>query len=316
MAGSGEIAVEAATVGEAIEKVTDRFGPGFAARLERSRVWLNGDEAEPSSPVGPLDEIAILPPVSGGAGPATLSAPGVATGIAGLAVLILNQTGGEAGWAALVVGLLGLWIADVAVTVADRGRIFPSGPALVSTIGAVFLTHRWGLAGVAAGLVVAIIAPMAWAVLSDSTRMLSILGPMTLVGVMAASAAGSLVIAHRLSGFGVEGIQTITAGLIAGTAAGALGSRIQSPLGDPIMAIGIVTLLGTVLAAFVFGVDVFTFTVVAAVLALAAVVGRGLGSIIRTGRTGLLESAAGLLTPLDGAVLASAIFLPVFRLFG
>jgi molybdopterin converting factor small subunit len=35
--------------------------------LPTCKVWVNGDEAEPSTPVTASDEVAVLPPVSGGA---------------------------------------------------------------------------------------------------------------------------------------------------------------------------------------------------------------------------------------------------------
>jgi molybdopterin converting factor small subunit len=34
--------------------------------LETCRVWVNGDEATPDQTVGDSDEVAVLPPVSGG----------------------------------------------------------------------------------------------------------------------------------------------------------------------------------------------------------------------------------------------------------
>jgi molybdopterin converting factor small subunit len=44
-----------------------RFGPDFEAVLASCRIWVNGEAADPSTAVGPGDEVAILPPVSGGA---------------------------------------------------------------------------------------------------------------------------------------------------------------------------------------------------------------------------------------------------------
>ena len=35
----------------------------FAAVLPTCRIWVNGDAAEPTTPSGPLDEVAVLPPV-------------------------------------------------------------------------------------------------------------------------------------------------------------------------------------------------------------------------------------------------------------
>jgi molybdopterin synthase sulfur carrier subunit len=47
----------------------DRYGDGFARVLASSRVWVNGDEAEAggATELRADDEVAVLPPVSGGA---------------------------------------------------------------------------------------------------------------------------------------------------------------------------------------------------------------------------------------------------------
>jgi molybdopterin converting factor small subunit len=53
---------------ELLEVATSRYGAEFGAVLARSRVWVNGDEPAngPGSQLEPGDEIAVLPPVSGG----------------------------------------------------------------------------------------------------------------------------------------------------------------------------------------------------------------------------------------------------------
>jgi sulfur-carrier protein len=43
-----------------------RFGEPFSSVLDRSRVWVNGDEVDLDTPVGDDDEVAVIPPVSGG----------------------------------------------------------------------------------------------------------------------------------------------------------------------------------------------------------------------------------------------------------
>jgi molybdopterin converting factor small subunit len=44
----------------------DRFGPHFASVLTNCKIWLNGEEVHESTPVTGKDEVAVLPPVSGG----------------------------------------------------------------------------------------------------------------------------------------------------------------------------------------------------------------------------------------------------------
>jgi sulfur-carrier protein len=65
-AGTGRTTVEGATVGEVIAAACVRFGPEFAALVQSCRVWVNGEPALESDRVGDGDEVAILPPVSGG----------------------------------------------------------------------------------------------------------------------------------------------------------------------------------------------------------------------------------------------------------
>ncbi|MDA8043697.1 MAG: MoaD/ThiS family protein [Actinomycetota bacterium] len=65
-AGARQVEVAAATVGEVLEQARRRFGAEFAAVLDGSRVWLNGEPAGPATPLADGDEVAVLPPVSGG----------------------------------------------------------------------------------------------------------------------------------------------------------------------------------------------------------------------------------------------------------
>jgi sulfur-carrier protein len=67
-AGRGSDSFEAATVAEALDHARATYGPDFAAVLGTARVWVNGDEP-PRGPATLLrdgDEVAVLPPVSGG----------------------------------------------------------------------------------------------------------------------------------------------------------------------------------------------------------------------------------------------------------
>jgi MoaD family protein len=66
VAGTGRTEIPGATVAEVLDGVRARFGPELGAVMQRCRIWLNGEPATDDAPVGDGDEVAILPPVSGG----------------------------------------------------------------------------------------------------------------------------------------------------------------------------------------------------------------------------------------------------------
>ncbi|MBV9661098.1 MAG: MoaD/ThiS family protein, partial [Acidimicrobiales bacterium] len=49
-----------------LDQAAGHFGEAFAAVLEVSRVWVNGVPAHRSDVLSEGDEVAVLPPVSGG----------------------------------------------------------------------------------------------------------------------------------------------------------------------------------------------------------------------------------------------------------
>jgi molybdopterin converting factor small subunit len=65
-AGTGATTFEGASVGEVLDAAAAQFGPGFGAVVAISAIWLNGDPATRDTPVQETDEVAVLPPVSGG----------------------------------------------------------------------------------------------------------------------------------------------------------------------------------------------------------------------------------------------------------
>ncbi|HEY3486065.1 MAG TPA: MoaD/ThiS family protein [Ilumatobacteraceae bacterium] len=65
-AGTGRDELPGRTVGEVLQAARDRYGAAFEQVLATCRIWVNGEPAGDDSLVGPRDEVAILPPVSGG----------------------------------------------------------------------------------------------------------------------------------------------------------------------------------------------------------------------------------------------------------
>lgn len=67
VAGVDRDRVEAATVADAVAVLEARYGPAFAELLTTCRLWVDGEPAIAEQPLSAGSELAVLPPVSGGA---------------------------------------------------------------------------------------------------------------------------------------------------------------------------------------------------------------------------------------------------------
>jgi len=67
-AGRSADQFEAGTLGDVLEQARDAYGEPFVSVLGAARVWVNGDEPADGDAtiVSDDDEVAVLPPVSGG----------------------------------------------------------------------------------------------------------------------------------------------------------------------------------------------------------------------------------------------------------
>ena len=65
-AGTGRDDVPGDTVEAVLAAAQQRYGATFSAVLATCKIWVNGEPAGPTDPVGATDELAVLPPVSGG----------------------------------------------------------------------------------------------------------------------------------------------------------------------------------------------------------------------------------------------------------
>ena len=65
-AGRGRDEVPGDTVGAVLSAARERYGAAFTDVLATCRVWVNGEPATDGTVVGISDEVAVLPPVSGG----------------------------------------------------------------------------------------------------------------------------------------------------------------------------------------------------------------------------------------------------------
>ena len=65
-AGTGRDTIEGETVEAVLENASAKYGDEFSSLIPICRIWVNGQAAEAEASVGPGDEVALLPPVSGG----------------------------------------------------------------------------------------------------------------------------------------------------------------------------------------------------------------------------------------------------------
>lgn len=68
IAGEASNRVSGSTVKEVLDTAVERYGASFAEVLAVSRIWINGRSLarDEDSPCCDRDEIAVLPPISGG----------------------------------------------------------------------------------------------------------------------------------------------------------------------------------------------------------------------------------------------------------
>jgi molybdopterin converting factor small subunit len=319
IAGVGSTDIDGATVAEVLAEAGRRYGSAFERGLGNARVWVNGEEAEPFQPVSAEDEVALIPPVSGGS--AMLERPafglfevGVPLGLVALLV-IANVLDDPAWWAPAVVAVVAVWVGDVVNTVSIRGTDLPVLPAMAAIVVAVVSVWLLGPPGLAVAAAGGVVLPLLWAVGSDSSRILAIISPVSVLSLQAALATGVLVLARSLfvqstaviGVFLVIAFSTVVVALL-------LEQFTHLPFGDPFTATAATAILASVVAAAVWGLDLVSFLIAGVVVAAALVAGRGFGSILRTRRVILVERSPGRTSLLDGIVLAAPLFFLTLRL--
>ena len=118
IAGTNSLEVDANNVSDVITEACSQFGDEFVALVPSCRIWVNGNPAELTDSVTAQDEIALLPPVSGGSlNHDSLDAPyaGLHIAILSLHTSPLAQPGtGDSGG-------MNVYIREVASALAHRG---------------------------------------------------------------------------------------------------------------------------------------------------------------------------------------------------
>ncbi|MGH9028451.1 MAG: MoaD/ThiS family protein [Acidimicrobiales bacterium] len=65
-AGTRTDVIDGSSIDKVLADARVRYGARFAEELRTCRVWVNGEDPLPGALLGETDEVALLPPVSGG----------------------------------------------------------------------------------------------------------------------------------------------------------------------------------------------------------------------------------------------------------
>jgi molybdopterin converting factor small subunit len=317
-AGTSSAEVSGRTVAEVLTHATEEYGDRFAAGLATAKVWVNGEPAVGDTPVHEHDEVALIPPVSGGA-TATSVSTDLAQGLPSLALVVALLTtawASEQWYVFVVAGTLLAWLWDLSEVAKVRGGQFNIYPTLVAPVASATGAYAWGFEGFAGGLALGILVTLAWPVFDVDQRDVPTIGKTTTVAVYAGIAAGGLTLLVLISTEAVIAFIIVAMlGIVVAWIAQAYGARIQSL--DP----NVGGLLGALLGGLIVGLAMEDIDMAAALLGAVAVAagligGRTFGSMLRTGSVIHTERAPGLLTPLDGFLLAAPLFWFTLWVFG
>lgn len=318
MAGTSRLDVPSETVGGVIEAASEKFGPDFRRGVESSRVWVNGQAASMEDSVTDRDEVVLIPPVSGGGQPATTFSVVdlmVFLPAAVALVAILANTQGQEIWAAVLVLITAVWAVDIGSAFAARGREFAVLAVVVTSAGSAMAAHVAGGGGYALALVVAVAVGLGWAVAFPQYRQVDVFSPTVMVSLLGGLGTASLVLARSSQSPEASAVDVFLVSVIAALVLSAVVERLNPiPLLDPFSVTALGAVLAAVAAAMIWDLSVVSYLLVGLGIAVALLAGRGLSSMLRTGRVALTERPPGALVYVDGVALAAAIYYPLLLL--
>ncbi len=316
-AGTSQADFDGSTVAEVLDAATEAYGKDFGRGLSVAKVWVNGEPADMADAVGVTDEIALIPPVSGGALATRVSeGSGALLVVALLAALVIsNLLDDSAIFIFVVVGTALAWLWDTTDVLRIRGARINPAPLMVGATAVANGSYRWGIEGFAGGMAMAILFTLVWSVLDPEQRTTRGLSIAMTLAILAGLATGSLTLLHLFS------VPMVNAAIAVAAAAGFAAWGVQQSGGevgglDPNLGM----VLGAVIAGLISGLAAETLAITTMVLASAAsaaglIAGRAFGSLLRTGSVVHTARAPGLLTPFDGAVLGVAAFWAAIWVF-
>lgn len=313
IAGTDETVVEEGTVGEILERASETYGPAFANGLRTAGVWVNGNPVALDAAVGADDEVAIIPPVSGGtyAAPRTQRPLAVDPAESILSVIVLAALLVSA-WVPLewfvviTVGAALAWLWDLADTDATRAGSINLYATLFAPALTAAATYAWGYEGFAGGFAASIAIAIFWPIFEARWRDIESIAMTASVAMIAAAGAGALVMLRMMStAIALSYLLIVSLAIIVALVTAAYGGQTVDPN------VGI--LVGALMAGLLTGaltddIDLAAGLVASVAVAAGLIAGRVLGSMVRTGSIVHTVRLPGQLSPLDGLWLAAPLF--------
>ena len=309
------------TVGAVIAAAVNRFGTEFGRGLETAKIWVNGDPAGEATSVTAGDEIALIPPVSGGKDRAAQTEGAMRAGLVIALLLTIgvgNLSDSPEVLVFVAVGAAIAWLWDVGDALTSRRASVQVIPAMIAAAAAANGAYGWGAEGFAGGMAIGLMIVLVWALADRRSRSVEAIAGTALLGLVAGLGTGGLVLVHLREPQGADEVSlffVLATG--AGLAAWAVGRLAPNSAGvDPNVAGLAAALIGGLVAGVVAETLTFPVTILVSVAVGAGfIAGRTLGSIGRTGTVVHTARAPGLLTMFDGPIVAAGLFWVVVAVF-
>lgn len=316
IAGTSRIDIPARTVGDVIAAANEKFGAEFERGVETARVWVNGEEAGLADTVTERDQVVLLPPVSGGAQPATMVVADLLgfVPLAVLAVVVLANLQSQAIWAAALVAITAFWALDLNTSFAGRGRTFAPLAVVTTSAAGALAAHILGGAGYGLSVALAVAIVLGWAVVFSDYRQIDVFSPTLLAALLTGLGTASLVLARASSTPDERAVDVFLVAVVVAVLLSSLVTRLPPmPFLDPFSTSALGAVLAAIGAAVVWDLDVVGYLLVGLGVAVALMAGSGLSSMLRTGSVTLTQRPPGVLTSRDGAFVAAAIYFPLIK---
>jgi MoaD family protein len=313
LAGATEVELEGSTVDEILGQAVHRYGGEFEEGLRHSRVWINGDPADGRSEVRESDEVALLPPVSGGAGPSNelrLFGPFLVS----LVLLVTNALNDPVWFIAALVGVAALWAWDLSENGAFPGPALRV-PLLVAALAGAVIPYAWnvgrgGWGGIGLAVLVAVLTVLIRGVIVVEGRDLVSTSVALMAAVVTAGGVGSLVLARISTTSGQRWLWLFLMMVIGARGAAVYLAGRELAL-DPLSGSVVVAVIMGIAAALAFNLNGFAAFLVAIVVAVVLIVGAAFASLLSTREVYFAERLPGVLPDVGTGLLAAVVFLPV-----